>query len=77
MQNERWLSYWSLSLENWVQGRAKPNAQVALLINLVNHNPTWPKDSPASKLTSRVSFITQSDQWIYLRCAAGGKVARE
>jgi putative transcriptional regulator len=26
-------------LENWEQGRAKPNAQAALLINLVKHYP--------------------------------------
>jgi putative transcriptional regulator len=25
------------TLENWEQGRAKPNAQAALLINLVKH----------------------------------------
>lgn len=27
------------TLENWEQGRAKPNAQAALLINLVKHYP--------------------------------------
>ena len=27
------------TLENWEQGRAKPNAQAALLISLVNHYP--------------------------------------
>ena len=27
------------TLENWEQGRAKPNAQAALLINLVRHYP--------------------------------------
>ncbi len=27
------------TLENWEQGRAKPNAQAALLINLVKHFP--------------------------------------
>ena len=27
------------TLENWEQGRAKPNAQAALLINLVEHYP--------------------------------------
>ena len=27
------------TLENWEQGRAKPNAQAALLINLVNRYP--------------------------------------
>jgi len=27
------------TLENWEQGRAKPNAQAALLINLVMHYP--------------------------------------
>jgi putative transcriptional regulator len=26
-------------VENWEQGRAKPNAQAALLINLVRHYP--------------------------------------
>jgi putative transcriptional regulator len=27
------------TLENWEQGRARPNAQAALLINLVKHYP--------------------------------------
>ena len=27
------------TIENWEQGRAKPNAQAALLINLVKHYP--------------------------------------
>jgi len=27
------------TMENWAQGRAKPNAQAALLINLVKHYP--------------------------------------
>jgi putative transcriptional regulator len=27
------------TLENWEQGRAKPNAQAALLIHLVKHYP--------------------------------------
>ena len=27
------------TLENWEQGRAKPNAQAALLINIVKHYP--------------------------------------
>jgi len=27
------------TLENWEQGRARPNAQAALLINLVKHFP--------------------------------------
>lgn len=37
------------TLENWEQGRAKPNAQAALLINLVKHYPTQSKDSPVSE----------------------------
>ncbi|MGV3573287.1 MAG: helix-turn-helix domain-containing protein [Ramlibacter sp.] len=35
----RWLRTNPRTLENWEQGRAKPNAQAALLIRMVAKNP--------------------------------------
>lgn len=44
------------TLENWEQGRARPNAQAALLIRLVEYYPDTVVRLSAIKVSSSVDF---------------------